>query len=300
MERKSSNNNIYYSPFRYPGGKACIFPFVSNLFYENQIIGCNYAEPYAGGAGLALKLLFREYVNHIYINDFDYAIFSIWKQITENNVRFCDWLSDVKVNVETWRHYKDVQNSLDVNDFELAKATYFLNRTNISGVIKGGMIGGYNQTGKYKIDARFNKDDLISRIEEIARFRKRITVTNLDGLAFIRRMDRKNEEIFIYLDPPYLQKGADLYMNYYSKIDHEKLSKDVHRMGKKWMVSYDNHDFILNLYGQRQKVIYQLSQAASNRVGDEILIFSDQLSFSESLQKLKSPSQVIKTMHNIK
>lgn len=293
MEKKSKNNNIYYSPFRYPGGKACIFPFVSKLFYENQLIGCNYAEPYAGGAGLALKLLFQEYVNHIYINDFDRAIFCIWKQITENSVRFCDWLSDVKVNVETWRYYKEIRNFEDVEDFELAKATYFLNRTNISGVIKGGMIGGYNQTGKYKIDARFNKDDLIARIERIAQFQKRISVSNLDGLAFIRRMNRKNNEIFIYLDPPYLQKGADLYMNYYSRKDHEKLSRSIHKMDKKWMVSYDNHDFILNLYGQERKIIYQLSQAASNRVGDEILIFSDQLNFSDSLQKLKSPSQVI-------
>lgn len=296
MEKKIS---LYCSPFRYPGGKACIFPFVSKLFYENHLIGSNYAEPYAGGGGLALKLLFEEYVNNIYINDFDRAIYCVWKQITENTIRFCDWLSDVEVNVETWKYHKAIQSSdAEVDDFDLAKATYFLNRTNISGVIKGGMIGGYNQSGKYKIDARFNRDDLINRIERIARFRNRINISNLDGLAFIRRMDKKSEEIFIYLDPPYLQKGADLYMNYYSKKDHENLSKNVHKMDKKWMVSYDNHDFILNLYGERRKLIYKLSQAASNRIGDEILIFSDQLDFSDSLQNLKSPSQVINTMHN--
>jgi DNA adenine methylase len=117
----------------------------------------------------------------------------------------------------------------------------------------------------------------------------RINVTNLDGIVFINQINRKKEEIFIYLDPPYYQKGADLYMNFYSEENHKRLSKYVNKMQKKWMVSYDNHDFILNLYAEQRKVVYQLSQAASNRIGDEILIFSDELSFSDSINILKSP-----------
>lgn len=282
--------SIYYSPMRYPGGKNCIFPFVSKIFYENQLIGASYAEPYAGGAGLALRLLFEGYVDHIYINDLDKSIYAFWTSILNRPNEFCEWLEKVDVTIHNWNKYKAIQrNSDDVNCFELAKSTFFLNRTNVSGIVKGGVIGGQEQKGKYKIDARFNKDDLISRIQRIARIKDRITVTNLDGLSFIGKLDKKNEEIFIYLDPPYYKKGADLYMNFYSEEDHKKLSKHVHKIKKKWMVSYDNQDFILNLYAEQNKIGYKLSQSASNRIGDEILIFSDEIKYEEAISKLKSP-----------
>lgn len=280
----------FCSPLRYPGGKNCIFGFVSNLFYENNMIGGSYAEPYAGGSGLALRLLFNEYVKNIYINDYDRSIYAFWKTVTEDAALFCDWIEDVEISVDSWRYYKEIQNNRDKADlYDLAKSTFFLNRTNVSGVIKGGIIGGFEQQGKYKIDARFKKQDLIKRIEKISNFRHRINVSNLDGLAFVKKMDNKKENIFIYLDPPYFLKGADLYMNFYTKLDHEKLCNHVKKIKKKWMVSYDNQEFILNLYGQHSKLIYQLSQNTSNRVGDEVLIFSDQLSYMESIKKLNSP-----------
>lgn len=289
MEKKAKKT-IHYSPLRYPGGKNCIFPFVSKLFYENELIGMSYAEPYAGGAGLALRLLFEGYVDHVFINDLDKAIYSFWKSILDDTDEFCRWLEDVEISMENWNYYKNIQRNADqATSLDLAKATFFLNRTNVSGVLKGGVIGGFNQTGTYKMDARFNKSDLILRIQKIASSKNRITVSNLDGLSFIKKMNRKKKEVFIYIDPPYVQKGADLYMNFYTKMDHEKLSKAIPRMQKKWMVSYDNHDFILNLYAERRKIVYQLSQATSNRVGDEILIFCDQIDFRDSMTKLKSP-----------
>jgi DNA adenine methylase len=290
---KSFRNSQFESPLRYPGGKACIFPFMSKLFYENNLIGSSYAEPYAGGSGLALKLLFNEYVNEIYINDLDKSIYLFWKSIIENNLIFCDWVEDVKISVDNWLYYKSIlQNSIGHADIEIAKSTFFLNRTNISGVIKGGIIGGQNQLGKYKIDARFNKEDLIKRIRRIENFKNRINVSNLDGISFIKKMNRINENIFIYIDPPYVQKGADLYMNYYSKNDHSKLAKNVELIQKKWLVSYDNNEFILSLYEKHKKVLYRLSQATSNRIGDEILIFSDKLTFNESIRKLQDANAI--------
>lgn len=278
----------HYSPLRYPGGKNCIFPFVSQIFYENQLIGGNYAEPYAGGAGLALRLLFEGYVEHIYINDLDRSIYAFWTNVLDRPDEFCKWIEDVEVSVENWKNYKKIQaNATD--DFELAKSTFFLNRTNISGIIKGGVIGGREQKGKYRIDARFNKGDLVNRIQRIAEIKNRISVSNLDGIAFISKLNKKREEIFIYLDPPYYKKGADLYMNFYSEEDHRKLAKYVCRMKRRWMVSYDNQDFILTLYPGKDKVVYKLSQSASNRVGDEILIFSEGVGYEASLSALKSP-----------
>ena len=278
----------FSSPLRYPGGKNCIFEFVANIITENELIGYSYAEPYAGGSGLALRLLFEEYVERIYINDLDIAIYAFWKSIIEEPDKFCNWIRKVEINVESWKKYKKIYaNKSKADLFELAKATFFLNRTNVSGVIKGGIIGGVEQKGKYKIDARFKKEDLIERIQKISRYKNRIYVSNEDGIAFTTRINQKPEDIFIYLDPPYFEKGADLYMNYFSESDHKKLSEFVSGMDKKWMVSYDNNSFILNLYSEMHRVVYQLSQSASNRVGDEVLIFSNQLNFNDSLKHLK-------------
>lgn len=280
----------FYSPLRYPGGKNCLFPFISRLFYENKLIGNRYAEPYAGGAGLALRLLFEGYVDHIYINDLDKSIYAFWKTIIDRPNEFCRWIEDVEASIANWGKYKKIQRQSENNNlFELAKSTFFLNRTNVSGVIKGGVIGGLKQTGKYKIDARFNKQDLIDRIHKIESVKNRISVSNLDGVQFIKKLDKKKEEIFIYLDPPYCQQGANLYMNFYSKEDHKKLSMKVHQLRKKWIVSYDTHEFILNLYAEKRKLVHQLSQSASNRVGNELLVFSEKIDFIDSMNALKSP-----------
>lgn len=278
----------FASPLRYPGGKSSIFNFVSKMLDENSLVRSSYAEPYAGGAGLALKLLYAGRVSHIYINDFDRAIYAFWKVATERSDALSTWIDEVEISMENWYEYREVYRnySSSTTDFDLAKATFFLNRTNVSGVIKGGVIGGYQQNGKYKIDARFNRKSLIERIQKISDFSKFITVTNLDGLEFIKSMDEKDEDVFIYLDPPYYQKGADLYMNFFNPKNHEELSRHVHSIKKNWMVSYDNHDFILNLYASKNKVTYKLAQSASNRVGDEILVFSDALNYSESMKTL--------------
>ena len=287
---RDSNMAKYYSPLRYPGGKNCIFPFMSNLFYENQLLGISYAEPYAGGAGLALRLLFEGYVDKIYINDLDQAIYTFWKIVLEKPDDFCEWLEEVDVTIEYWEKYKEIYRRAQTgSQFELAKATFFLNRTNVSGILKGGVIGGFEQKGKYKINARFNKNNLIDRIQRIKSVSNRIVVSNYDGIRFIEELDKRKEEIFIYLDPPYYQKGADLYMNFYTQEDHRKLSEKVKRLRSNWMISYDNNEFILNLYAEKQKITHRLSQSASNRTDDELFIFSDKISFVDSIKALKHP-----------
>lgn len=279
----------YYSPLRYPGGKNCIFSFMSQLFYENDLIGVRYAEPYAGGAGLALRLLFEGYVEHIYINDLDKSIYSFWLALLNRHDDFCKWLEKVEITVKNWEKYKAIQNNSSTEDyFELAKSTFFLNRTNVSGIIGGGIIGGRDQIGKYKLNARFNKEELIGRIRKIAEAKQHISVSNLDGLQFISRLNKKQRDIFFYLDPPYVNKGADLYMNFYSARDHASLSKYVReKMQGRWIMSYDKNDFILNLYPEK-KIVYRLSQSVSNKVGNEILIFSPELEFYESMKMLNS------------
>lgn len=286
MENKT---NSHRSPLRYPGGKACIFKFMTKLLEENDLVGTDYAEPYAGGAGLALRLMMEEYVGDIYINDLDPSIHAFWNAILTRPNDFCKWVEEVPVTVEQWLYYKRIQsNYKTVDSFELAKSTFFLNRTNVSGVITGGIIGGLKQEGKYKIDVRFNKKDLINRIKDISKFSKRIHLYNMDGVDFVKELEKKKKNIFIYLDPPYYKKGSDLYMNAFHDNDHQLLASKVKKLKKKWVISYDNQDFIVQLYKDEPKVMYQLSQCTSNRIGDEVVIFDKRLYTNDSISKLNN------------
>lgn len=279
----------HFSPLRYPGGKNCIFPFMSKFFYENNILGIPYAEPYAGGAGLAFHLLLEGYVEKIYINDLDPYIYYFWKTILNRTDEFCRWIEDVPVDVNTWRFYKEqYKKGIEANEFEIAKTTFYLNRTNISGVLDAGPIGGYGQNGKYKIDVRFKKDDLINKILVIAERKKDVLLSNYDGMFFVKALNRKHGDMFIYLDPPYVEKGRYLYLNFFHEDDHIQLSKFLSKIKKKWMISYDKNDLILKCYSRWNMIQYQLMQCTSNRKKYEILAFSDGMLFENSMSELSN------------
>lgn len=280
-----------YSPLRYPGGKNCIFSFLSKLFYENDLIGIEYAEPYAGGAGLALHLLMDGFVSKIYLNDLDEWVYSFWYSVLNQKDEFCSWIQNVPLDVDTWRYYKSLlATPSTLTTIEKAKTFFFLNRTNVSGVIKGGVIGGLAQKGKYKIDARFNKTELISRIDKIYQRRADIQISNIDGVDFLKQMNRKHRDIFIYIDPPYVIKGSNLYLNFYTELDHAMLSQMVNKLRKQWLISYDNCELINLLYKNFNRISYKLAQCTSNKIGEELLIFNNDVCYEESILKLTEPN----------
>ena len=280
----------HYSPLRYPGGKSSIFKFISSLISENHLIGIEYAEPYAGGAGLALRLLVEGFVRKIYINDLDNAVYSFWKTIIEETNKFCAWIDTLEINLDVWNHYRNVyMNQEKHSAFNLAQATFFLNRTNVSGVIKGGVIGGLKQTGPYKIGARFNKQELIERIRTVGQYSNNIVISNYDGLDFIKIFKRMKKEVLLYLDPPYVNKAAKLYMNYFSIEDHKLLAKQISKMKNRYIVSYDRNELIFCLYHKQNKFVYDIQQSTSNKTGSEVLIFSDNLSINNSISHITNP-----------
>lgn len=292
------SNNIlkFSSPLRYPGGKSKLFEFVSSLINENKgpDFASAYAEPYAGGSGLALKLLFSGVVNEIYLNDYDFKVFSFWDTILTNSDLFCNWLADVEITIENWQFYKEQINNLEhetKNKFELAKAFFFLNRCNVSGVIKGGVIGGQKQLGNYKIDSRFNKGNLIERIKFISQYSSKIHFYNLDAIDFLESIKKKNN-IFTYLDPPYYQKGSKLYLNFYTENDHISLSSYLEDFGNDFILSYDYNDFIIGLYSDLDVYKFNISQSTSNRVGQELMIFSKNIKYNKSIKFLNNHSKI--------
>jgi len=275
----------FYSPLRYPGGKARIANYVKRIFVKNSLGGGIYVEPYAGGASVALTLLFECYASKIIINDKDRSIFAFWDSILNETEKFCELIKKTPVNLKTWKVQKEIQKrKKDCDLLELGFSTFFLNRTNFSVIIKAGVIGGQKQEGEWKIDARYNKEDLIRKIRKIASCKHQIEVYNLDTIDLINFLkERLPEKTLFFFDPPYHVKGKDLYLNYYDDKDHEAVAKEIGKITKqKWILTYDNVSFISNLYNEYEYLEYSLSySAAKARKGNELMIFSDNINIPE-------------------
>jgi len=268
------------SPLRYPGGKAKLYEFFVEFITRNDLLGTHYCEPYAGGAGLAIKLLSHGFVSRISLNDLDNSIFSFWKSALFDTDQFCALIESTPITMAEWRKQQVIWREADASDqLALGFSTYFLNRTNRSGIIEGaGPIGGIKQAGKWKLDARLNKTRQIENIRLLSRLRDKIEISNLDAVEFIQgKIKRKNH--LLYLDPPYFVKGSKLYKNFYQPEDHKVISNLLRRhRNNKWIVSYDNVPEIQSLYSDFANIEYTLGYSAGTRaVGKEIIFSSDEL-----------------------
>lgn len=264
------------SPLRYPGGKSVLTSYIEKEINALPKAVDIYAEPFAGGAGIATNLLLNNAVPRIYLNDADPAIFSIWNNIIFQTDDFIKTLQALPITIAERENQKAFYKTRNTPSFELGVAAYFLNRTNVSGVITGGPIGGANQNGKYKIDCRFNKTALIKKIEKIGSLRNRITLFNLDFEEFLQNPDLK--DAFIYMDPPYVAKGKVCYRDSMSEADHIRLRDIFSRLTVPCLISYDNNDLINELYkGFDIRPVYLNYSAGSKNKAKEIIIRNNYL-----------------------
>jgi DNA adenine methylase len=276
----------FYSPLRYPGGKGRLAFYIQLLAEYNLLTDGHYVEPYAGGSSVALSMLFNEYSSEIHINDIDYNVYSFWYSVLNNSEQLCDLIYKTEVSIENWKIQKYIQaNPSKYSTIEVGFSTFFLNRTNRSGILKAGVIGGNNQQGDWKIDARFNKAELVSRILRVSRYKERINLYNLDAVELIGKLkNRLPKKTFFYFDPPYYNKGKELYINFYNHQDHIKIASTIESIKHKhWLVSYDNNSQINQLYQQYRQQTYDLNyHAGKASKGSEILIFSDKMLVPET------------------
>lgn len=276
----SAEPGRFVTPLRYPGGKGKVANYLKLLLLENDLIGRDYAEPYAGGASVALSLLFEDFVDTVHINDLNPGVYAFWCAAAFDASTLCERIESTPVTVDEWHRQREVHMSLDPDPMDLAFATFFLNRTNRSGIINGGVIGGLHQTGPWKIDARYNKSELIHRIRKVGRHRSRIEVTQTDGAEFLKPWTTGGQpSTFLYLDPPYFVKGAGLYDNFYGPGDHAQIAGMVRDLEHPWVASYDSAPEILALYQDSHSITYDLSYSAhkDSRGGSEVMFFSDEL-----------------------
>lgn len=269
----------FYTPLRYPGGKGKLAPFIKEVYRSNRLNDGTYVEPYAGGAAVALTLLLEGYARNIVINDIDKSIYSFWYTIINHTGEFIERIHDTEVTMSEWHKQKQVQSNIEnFSILDIAFSTFFLNRTNRSGILQGGVIGGQNQNGPYKIDARYNKSNLIERIKLISQYKNRISVFNLDALDLITNLQSKlPQKSLIYFDPPYYNKGDLLYKNFYTHQDHVTVASVVKSLQQPWLVTYDSTEEIIDIYKNENAENFSICYSAhkTRNRGSEIMFYGN-------------------------
>lgn len=265
------------SPLRYPGGKYKLYKYVVELVRHNSCT--TYIEPFCGGAALAIELLLKKEVKRIIINDYDYTLYCFWNSLFNQTDEFINKIVETEVSLEQWKRQKEIRESPNkFTQLDIGFSTFFLNRTNRSGIIdKAGPIGGKTQTGNYNIDCRFNKSKLIEQIQKIAEYKDEVILCNMEALDFIDNMILKTKKSFTFFDPPYYSKGPGLYTNFYSHGDHVNLSRHIKEKMKnrKWIITYDNVNEIKTMYSKVNSIEFELQYTLqSKRAGSEVMFFS--------------------------
>lgn len=267
------------SPLRYPGGKTQLTPFVIDLLRSNDLLNGIYVEPFAGGAGIAWKLLLDNFVSSIWINDIDPAIYSFWASVIRHTDELCELIESTPVTIDEWHKQREVQKCKTSKIVELGFSTFFLNRTNRSGILKAGVIGGLEQNGNYLLDCRFNKKELLKKIQRIALYKERIKLTKIDAEKFIKvEIKKLPERSLINIDPPYYKQGPGLYCSFYKHEDHENLASAIKQIAQPWMLTYDDVPEIRSLYSDLPSISKSLNYSAQvKRIGVEYMVFSNKV-----------------------
>lgn len=280
-----------YSPLRYPGGKTSLYDFLKKTLKSNQIYDGIYIEPFAGGAGAALKLLMLEDVYQIYLNDKDEFIYKFWYSILYHTKEFIQLVENCKLDIDEWNYRKSILSNTKLreglSDVEIGFTAFYLNRCNRSGILKAGVIGGKEQNGKWKLDARFNKQELMDRIKKISLYKDRIKLFNLDAIDFLQKVKTNNVNIkntLLYIDPPYVEQGEGLYNKFYSENDHINLARFLQKETPyNWLVSYDDNPTIHRIYKEVNKNIFEFNYFANKtKIGKELIIYSKNCKISDS------------------
>ncbi len=259
------------TPLRYPGGKTKYTNLFLDIISDNRLQNCTFVEVFAGGSGAAIKLLLNGHVKALFLNDLDGAIYSFWQAVKRQPDDLIALIRQTPVTLAEWRRQKAVYDAQDTRDrLSLAFATFYLNRCNHSGILGARPVGGMVQSGRYRITSRYNKDTSISKIAAIARHADSIEAFNMDGVDFVGHLKQthRNRKLLIYFDPPYYQKGPALYLNHFTRQDHETLRDCIVRCSFPWVLSYDNHDDIVRLYEGQGCLLYR-NQLRHTVIGNE-------------------------------
>ncbi len=269
------------SPLRYPGGKASLSRYIADVLESNLLTSCTFYEPYVGGGSISLELLERGSITKAVWLEKDPLVFAFWHCLLHQGYELYDEIESLDITIEKWKSllsFRDVREPPECDEelLNLGVAGLFFNRTNFSGILKAGPIGGRSQLSDYSLDCRFKKDRMLGLIKYLyEKYSGHIEIYYGDALTFLeaRRCEILNSFSFVYIDPPYYKKGKNLYRYYYTDEDHTRLANHITSQSYPWLVSYDDDLFIRNLYKNSEiQPIYLDYTAYTSRKGMELLI----------------------------
>ena len=266
------------NPLRYPGAKSKLVPYIQNLIESEYLTGCTFYEAYGGSAAVSFGLLENKIVNHAKINELDPLIYYFWVSVMKHTDDLIYMINETDITMDNWEEFSKYRNESYLTNktpVQIGFAGLFLNRTNFSGILNASPLGGKSQTSQYKIDCRFNKPKIIQSIRELSQYSNRIELFNMDALEFLRQETRykRNNSIFVYIDPPYFEKGPSLYRYFYQADMHKALSKYIKSKVYPWLISYDDSEEIKKLYCHKpQQPIYLDYSVNTKRIQKELLI----------------------------
>lgn len=266
----------FHSPLRYPGGKRRLAPYLARVLANQSASLETYCEPYAGGAGAGLHLLVNGNVSKLIINDLNPGIAAFWRCVFWKPHELIHRIESCEVGLDEWHEQRAIYLSpTGRSDIDLGFATFFLNRCNRSGILSARPIGGLEQTGNWKIDARFNQVDLVARIRLLSMYASQVSIRQVKAIDLIRQLNRRKHPILLYVDPPYVVPGEELYMSDHSWEEHERLASCLAQSPHPWLLTYDADDRTRELYRDFRCLKFGISHSAQvQKVGREYMFFS--------------------------
>ncbi len=232
------------SPFRYPGGKTWLVPLVRRWLGSCTKPAKHLAEPFAGGAIIALSALFDRLTEKITLIERDVNVGSVWQIIVNGDApelakRIIDF------NCTEANALKVLKNEYLPDDIlSRAFATIVRNRVQRGGIMAPGaslMRNGENGRG---VASRWYPETLRNRLLDLHLLHMSIQFHSGDGIKFIEN-NATNEDISWFIDPPYTVAGRRLYLH--SDIDHEELFEATSKIEGRFMMTYDNNEQIRRL-----------------------------------------------------
>lgn len=269
------------SPLRYPGSKVRITEMVAGLLERNLLVGSHIFEPFAGGSAVSLGLLANGFASAATWVERDPMIYAFWKMVKDRPEELIARMERGKITLAAWQRmqpFRKIDKPTKSNLADLGYAGLFFNRTCFSGILGAGPIGGMTQnSSSYKIDCRFNKRELTTSIRECSIIMKDVEVVFGDGIGYLRNNCLKMPpHSLVYIDPPYVTNGYKLYRYHFDKDDHTRLAEAVNDLRVPWLMSYDNHNLIRDLYvGEQAKFVKTFQSLKSSRFVKEILLLSE-------------------------
>ncbi len=293
ISRISKKNHL--SPLRYPGGKRKLAPLVADIFQRQGTDIKLFVEPFVGGAALSLCLLESGVAEEIAIADKDDLVAAFWQVVFSNEAeKLADQVSNSKVNIRSWRKIKADKPS---RILDKAFKCIFLNRTSFSGILhdRAGPIGGIGQTGKYRIDCRFNKDALSRRIIELSNYKDRVRFIRCQSykktfsdIKQTKLAKNSNKNLYWYLDPPFIEKANFLYRSSFKPADHELLKKQIldANFPGNWVLSYDDVQIARDLYS-KYKGFSRVNLSYNARVDSVERLIASEIVVSNVIERLR-------------